>query len=229
MSTFKRIFAKKHVFLAVVHVEGGTQALRNAKIAEQEGADGIFLINHSIPYNSLIECYHVVRERIPNFWIGLNCLDLGRFAVNHIPKETAGLWVDNAGINEGKHPSDEVKEFASLRKSSGWQGLYFGGVAFKYQEEVADIAKVARLSVPFVDVITTSGVGTGKAADVTKIRTMKEAIGDYPLAIASGITPENVNQYMPHADCFLVATGVSDSHTELNPIRVRALSKALRK
>ncbi len=50
MSAFKSIFPKKHAFLAVVHVEGGVQALRNAKIAEQEGADGIFLINHSISY-----------------------------------------------------------------------------------------------------------------------------------------------------------------------------------
>ena len=77
MSSFTSTFPGKHTFLAVVHVEGGIQALRNARIAEQEGANGIFLINHSIPHNSLIECYQEVREQLPDFWIGLNCLDLG--------------------------------------------------------------------------------------------------------------------------------------------------------
>ncbi len=229
MSTFKSIFPGKHAFLAVVHVEGEVQALRNAKIAEQEGADGIFLINHSVPSNNLIECYHAVQEQLPKFWIGLNCLDLGRSAVDVIPKQTSGLWVDNAGINESAEPVAGAQEFADLRKKSGWQGLYFGGVAFKYQGEITDVAKVARLSVPFVDVITTSGAGTGKAADIAKIRKMKEAIGDHPLAIASGITPENVGEYMPHADCFLVATGISDSHAELNPVQVRALAEAIGK
>jgi predicted TIM-barrel enzyme len=43
------------------------------------------------------------------------------------------------------------------------------------------------------------------------------------LAIASGITVQNVDRYLEWADCFLVATGISDSHTELNPSKVRAL------
>lgn len=227
MSTFRSIFPGKHTFLVVVHVEGGAQALRNAKIAEQEGADGIFLINHSISYNSLIECYYTVQEQLPNFWIGLNCLDLGRSAIDFIPKQSSGLWVDNAGINESSKPIAEAREFANLRKKNGWQGLYFGGVAFKYQGEIVDVVKVAKLAVPFVDMITTSGKGTGKAADVEKIRAMKQCIGNHPLAIASGITPENISEYMPHTDCFLIATGISDSHTELNSTRVRELSKAL--
>jgi hypothetical protein len=229
MITFRGIFPRKHTFLAVIHVNGGMQALRNAKIAEHEGADGIFLINHSIPYNSLMECYYEVRKQFPNLWIGLNCLDLGRTAVDFIPMQTAGLWVDNAGINESIEPITEAQKFARTRKKSRWQGLYFGGVAFKYQEEIVDVVKAARLATPFVDVITTSGVGTGKAADIEKIRAMKEVIGDHPLAIASGITPENVDKYMPYADCFLVATGISHSHAELNPIRVRALAKVLGK
>ena len=227
MSIFRKTFPGKHTFLAVIHVEGGLQALRNVKIAEQEGADGVFLVNHSISYGSLIECYYSIKGMFSKLWIGLNCLDLGRQAIDYIPKETAGLWVDNVGINESNSPLASARHFVEIRKKSGWNGIYFGGVAFKYQGHVADAAKAARLAIPFADVITTSGVGTGKAADVGKIRTMKEAIGDHPLAIASGITPENVAEYMPYADCFLVATGSSDSHTELNRGRVRALVKAL--
>jgi hypothetical protein len=42
---------------------------------------------------------------------------------------------------------------------------------------------------------------------VNAARPLKRALGDWPLAIASGITPENVGEYLPVADCFLVATG----------------------
>ena len=152
LSSFTSTFPRKHTFLAVVHVEGNQQALRNSLSAREEGADGIFLINHSIPYNNLLECYALVREQLPNFWVGLNCLDLGRSAVNYIPKQAAGLWVDNAGINESDNPVAEAQEFVKLRKESGWRGIYFGGVAFKYQDKVEDVARVAKLAIPFVEI-----------------------------------------------------------------------------
>lgn len=229
MSTFRDTFQGEHVFLAVIHVVSIPQALRNAQIAEQCGADGVFLINHSASHFDLLDSYSIVHKQLPGYWIGLNCLDLGRSSVEVIPSNTPGLWVDDAGITEGRDPTAVAKDFVGRRQRSGWQGIYFGGVAFKYQREISDVGKAAKLAMPFVDVITTSGAGTGKAADVVKIRTMKEAVGNHPLAIASGITPENVCEYMPHADCFLVATGISSSHTELHPSSVLALAKALGK
>ena len=78
-----------------------------------------------------------------------------------------------------------------------------------------------------MDVVTTSGIATGLAADVSKIEQMREGIGDHALAIASGITPENVFMYLPFCDCFLVATGISDSHTELNAGKVRSLAEQI--
>lgn len=223
------VFPGDKVFLAVVHVEDEAQAVRNSKIAYEEGADGVFLINHSVSFVTLLHCYQKVRERFPGLWIGLNCLDCGMLAVELIPRDVAGLWIDDAGIRERGELTNRAERFAADRKRSGWEGIYFGGVAFKYQREVADVAKVARLAIPFVDVITTSGAGTGKAPDVGKIEAMRSAIGTHPLAIASGITPENVKEYAPYADCFLVATGISSSHTELDPARVRAFAKAMGK
>lgn len=105
--------------------------------------------------------------------------------------------------------------------------LYFGGVAFKYQRHVEDFESACRVATRYMDVVTTSGPGTGHAAEVEKIRRMKAALGVIPLAIASGVTPENVADYLPHADCFLVATGISRSFTELDPARVRSLIAAV--
>jgi len=230
MGKYQSVFNKRSTFLTVIHVEGTEQALRNAIIAKENGADGIFLINHNISYAALLHAYLKIVGELSKFWVGLNFLDLGRRAVRVMPQDADGLWVDNAGIVEdGEDQVAEALRFDRSRKNHGWNGLYFGGVAFKYQAPVADVALVAKLAVPYVDVVTTSGDGTGEAADLGKIKKMKAAIGEHPLAVASGITPENVHAYVPYVDCFLVATGISHSHTELNPARVRALADILGK
>jgi len=57
---------------------------------------------------------------------------------------------------------------------------------------------------------------------------MRRGLGEAPLAIASGITPENVAVYLNLTNCFLVATGISSSFTELDTSKVKALIEAVR-
>jgi predicted TIM-barrel enzyme len=101
-------------------------------------------------------------------------------------------------------------------------------VAFKYQREVEDVVQASRTAVDYMDVVTTSGPGTGFAASLDKIRTMKQAIGAFPLAIASGITPENVTDYLPISDCFLVATGISKRLDLLDARLTKRLIRTIR-
>lgn len=57
---------------------------------------------------------------------------------------------------------------------------------------------------------------------------MKAALGETPLAIASGITAENIGDYLPIADIFLVATGISRTFEELDRNKVIALVERVR-
>jgi uncharacterized protein len=228
MNKFRRTFPKAHTFLPVIHVVNEEQALANAQIAKESGADGVFLINHETENLALLAVYQRVVAELPDLWIGLNFLDPSHETVRVIPETIAGLWTDNARIKETGGDSAIFSRWPHcLRGRVGWEGVYFGGVAFKYQRPVSDLAAVAKAAVPFVDVVTTSGAGTGVAPDVGKIATMKDAIGEHPLAIASGITPANVRSFMPFADCFLVATGISRSSTELDPAKVCLLANQL--
>lgn len=217
-------FRRRHAVLPVIHVVSEAQALRNARIAREADADGVFLINHGLPWRDLLRIHAVVERALPGWWIGVNCLDLAPEQVfNEIPASVAGVWVDDGCIREDRPVQTEASALARVRAASGKQALLFGGVAFKYQRPVHDVAKAARIAAGYMDVVTTSGPGTGHAADVAKIRAMKEALGAKPLAIASGITPENVGEYLPIADIFLVATGISSSFDELDAAKVAAL------
>ena len=227
---FRQVFGPGHVVLPVIHVAAPDQALRNSEVAREAGAQGVFLINHgTMSGRALLQVHQQVTAAFPHWWVGVNCLDLEpREMISRATSKLDGVWVDNALIVEERKEQPGAEEVLNEREKRAWSGLYFGGVAFKYQRHVEDYAKAAWLAARFMDVVTTSGPATGQAAEVDKIAAMKKALGDYPLAIASGITPENVADFMPHADCFLVATGISRTFEELEPARVRSLMEAVR-
>jgi len=199
---YRTIFKNKRTVLPVIHVEDVDQVSRNIDLVKEEGADGVFLVNHSIPSQELLGIYETVSSN--DFWIGLNLLDLSPVSVFHNALSADGVWIDDAMIDERVDVQSVVDDLQKHRDS--FDGLYFGGVAFKYRREVEDVETAAKIATRYMDVVTTSGDATGEEADVSKIKRMKEAIGDFPLAIASGITPENVDSYLPYVDCFLVAS-----------------------
>jgi uncharacterized protein len=229
MNRYKTVFTNRHTVLPVIHVETFEQTLRNVQIAHEEDCDGVFLINHSIDHGDLLGIYGEIRSRFPEWWIGVNCLGLlPQDVFRHVNADVSGIWVDNAMIDERTEIQDNAARIQSARIESGFTGLYFGGIAFKYQRQVEDLERSAQISRTYLDIVTTSGSGTGRSAPPEKIMTMKRALGDCPLAIASGITPKNVRSYLDHTDCFLVATGISKNWTELYGPLVRELVTTVR-
>ncbi|QEL20929.1 BtpA/SgcQ family protein [Limnoglobus roseus] len=224
VSRYRQAFSRRHTVLPVIHVDSLEQAHRNARAAREAGADGVFLINHGMADEALLDIHGAVADANPTWWVGVNCLGLSpEQAFRAVPANVSGVWADNAGIEEGQPDQPYAERVLAAHRSHAPAGLYFGGVAFKYQRAVEDLEAACRVAARYMDVVTTSGPGTGAAAEVEKIARMKRALGGTPLAIASGITPENVGTYLPHADCFLVATGISRSFTELDPARVLGL------
>jgi uncharacterized protein len=224
VNRFRRVFPSRHAVLPVIHVDSLEQGHRNTQIARDAGSDGVFLINHGMADEALLAIHDAVADAHPGWWVGVNCLGLSPEQVfGAVSPTVGGVWVDNAGIEEGQEDQPYAERVSAVRHSRAPGCLYFGGVAFKYQRHVDDLEAACQVAARYLDVVTTSGPGTGHAAEVEKIRRMKQALSDTPLAIASGITPENVSDYQPHADSFLVATGISRSFTELDAMRVRSL------
>lgn len=230
MANFRETFSNPHVVLPVIHVETEKQTLQNAEIAQKEGADGVFLISmRGMPHSQLARVHEGLRKECDTLWIGVNYLDLQAEQTFSRLKGIPGVWTDNAQIDEKDPIQMNANLIAESRRRSGWKGLYFGGVAFKGQKPVQDIEKAAKIAKKYMDVVTTSGSGTGFAPEWEKIALMKDAIGEHPLGIASGISPENVHEYLDIADCFLVASSLLEPGREVFiPSRVRDLIAAVR-
>ncbi len=219
----------------VIHAIDATQVATNIEIAIGEGAAGVFLINHDFGIPPFLPIIRVAREKYPYLWLGVNFLAVtGKDAFPTLGQLAAegcmidAYWADDARIDErrAEHEQDEAEAITRARDLSGWSGLYFGGAAFKKQREVAPEhhGRTAEIASKHMDVVTTSGIATGREADTTKIAAFRTALGDRPLALASGVTSENAHVY-DQVDCFLVATGINIEGDiyNLDPARLRRL------
>lgn len=228
MKTIKETFNKSKVLLPVIHVESYDQAFFNVNLAYNADADGVWLINHgSLDAMKLMDIKNRIKQDFSDFWIGLNCLDITSAAAFGFMRDfdyiADGYWTDNAAIDE-LHPDKQTYAELTNNRREGLDALYFGGVAFKYQRPVKNVELAVEIATRYVDVITTSGEGTGYAADIGKIQRMFNAAEGHDLAIASGITVENVHEYTPYINGFLVSTGISKDFHNLDYERTKELA-----
>ena len=225
--------------LAVVHAREREQVVRNVHVAAREGAHGVFLINHDFPFEALLPLVREVRDRFPSLWLGVNFLAVtGAQAFPVLGDlERSGCvvdayWADDARIDERTQCQQEADAIAEARRRSGWSGLYLGGTAFKKQRTVRaeDFEQAARIATRYMDAVTTSGVATGRSAQVSKIEAFRAGCADQALAVASGVTADNARAYAALVDAILVATGINRTGDFYNiePMRLRRLLSACR-
>jgi predicted TIM-barrel enzyme len=227
------------IILPVIHVIDHQQTATNIDKLIDAGISGCFLINHDFDVETFLPIIRSIRAQYPDFWIGLNFLAVTGRDAFPVLATLAGqgcrinaYWADDARIDERENQQTEAELIQTIRQDSGWNGLYFGGTAFKKQRVVdaADYAKSAEIAGGFMDVVTTSGIATGNAAEISKITTFRAALPDTPIALASGITPDNAAEYAM-VDCFMVATGINitDDFYNIDPEKLGLLISACRK
>jgi len=227
------------VILPVIHVISHDQTASNIDKLIDASISGCFLINHDFDVDRFLPIIRSIRTCYPNFWIGLNFLAVTGHDAFPVLATLANqgcridaYWADDARIDERKDQQIEANEIRNIRQKTGWNGLYFGGTAFKKQREVnpADYGKSAQIAGGFMDVVTTSGIATGNPAEISKIAIFRSALPNTPIALASGITPENAIDYAM-VDCFMVATGINiaDDFYNIDPAKLESLILKCRK
>jgi hypothetical protein len=152
----------KTEIIPVIHMQNENQVSTNIKICVECGIKKVFIINHVVSIGDLIKCALKVKQENPDLWVGINMLGqsveislgLGLIGID-------GIWCDETITLEAK-------------KYRNFNGMVFGGLAFKYQPQPSDLKSACEEAILSTDVATTSGSGTGKAADVEKIKVIRE-------------------------------------------------------
>ena len=234
MNRVREVFGVDRVVLPVVHPIGLSEALASVEVAHAAGVKGVFVINQGMNDVDTLAFVREIWRRHPSLWVGVNLL--GRSPAQALADTLGtcgridGIWSDNALIDERLAEQPAAAEFVAARRARGWTGLYFGGVAFKYQRDVASdaLGQATVLATSYMDVVCTSGPGTGRAAQIDKLVAMRQAVGsEVAIALASGVTAENVVAYLPYVDAFLVGTGIEARFGVLDADKLTALLAAI--
>lgn len=180
---------------------------------------GLFLISHSNDDKVLCDVAKEIKVEYPRLKVGINLLQ------SRSPEDTvmkaldSGLdmvWFDFLGVTSESTGTDAII-ISSFIKDTPIE--IYCGVAFKYQkvDHHPEIAAEHARHLGFIP--TTTGLATGSAPSIEKIKKMSNG----PLAIASGITPKNVAQFVPHVTHLLVATGISKDFNRVDPQKLDQL------
>lgn len=202
----------------VIHVNHDMKtSLENAHIAWSQGCEGVFLIQMQGRDEMLEPIYHHLRSLFPELKVGFNFLSLsgnpGRAMQKSLDLGADATWSDNPGVRSDGIALGAIQVSALLTEHP--EHLFFGSVAFKYQPEDPDPKAAAEVARNLNMIPTTSGVATGQAPSVEKLKGIQDG-QHHPLALASGVTPENVAELAPYLSHILVSTGITnDFESEL--------------
>ena len=205
----------KTEIIPVLHMLTHNQVIQNIDLCVRCGIKKVFLINHGLATNELLKTADIVKSTYKDLWVGVNMLGKTTEEALATDLELDGLWCD-ATISSTN--AKLVRQF---------KGLFFGGLAFKYQPQPIDLQAAcidARLA---TDVATTSGTGTGKPASVKKITDLRTMLVDHPLAIASGVSIENIETYKGIVNYLLVASSITDCNEMIVEAKLIELKKKL--
>lgn len=200
---------KRPKIFPVIHYHNQRTAFEETQKAIEAGADGIFLIAHHGDDMELLAAACAIKADHHHLPIGVNFLSTdGLDGVIMASKFNLPMvWGDNLGV-DSKGLSEMGLNIRNHRAQAADKLEVFASVAFKYRPPEPNPQLAAKNALEAGFIPTTSGSGTGVAPDLSKIVAMSKATGGV-LAVASGMTPENVSNYAPYLSHILVATGVA--------------------
>lgn len=220
--------------LPVIHHIDSRTTHAEVNQALRLGVDGVFLISHfagdpayaGIGDDETLMCLaKELKSLHPGACIGINCLSWHPLycAGRAVEARLDMIWADSMGV-DSRGLTGEGEALKSLA-SAHPRTQFFASVAFKYMPEEPDPVTAADNARRAGFVPTTSGSATGAPPDVGKIRAMA---GSGPLAVASGMNPDNVHLYTPYLSDILVATGISADDHHLDPDKLASFIKSVR-
>lgn len=201
-----------------------SHALTEAQRFEQAGFNAIIIENyHDIPFYpdnvakitvaSMAAITQLLKQHI-NIPLGINVLRNDAEASLAIAVATNAAFIR---VNVHMQPmvteqgllSGLSHETCRLRANLGAQVLILADAQVKHSAPLVDRSFADELrdlsERGMADAIILSGARTGLSVDL-KLLQMARRYTDLPLIIGSGITPENLNTLLPHADGFIVGT-----------------------
>lgn len=226
--------------LGMLHLKGGTDAdvlrlaIPEAECLLENGVDALLVENYFGTPAQVEQVLRYIKRHMPDALCGVNVLNdnaLG-FAL------ARGYDLDFIQLDSvsGHLPPDREPELDAFlaRERAACSSCVLGGVRFKYQPYLSGrpLEEDLRAGMRRCDAVVVTGDATGKETDLEKIRTFRRVLGDFPLIIGAGMTPDNAQAQLALADGAIVGSYFKDTYRDTGDVcaaHVRLLMAAVQK
>ncbi|MEK6925974.1 MAG: BtpA/SgcQ family protein [Nanoarchaeota archaeon] len=239
-NNFTRLFSHKPI-IGMIHLAGKdsvdrvSRAVEELRIFEEEGIDGAIIENY---HGSADDCYDVLMKSAElnyNLVRGVNILPNEFNTSFKFAHQTSSCFIQLDYVSGKYFKSKEIDSYLyNIFRKIFPDVVVLGGVWPKYYCPVkeSNLEYDLKEGVERADAIVVTGEGTGKETPINKIKQFRKIIGDYPLIVGAGLTPENAYGQLSIADGAVVGSCLKPENKTSNPVDrklVRNLMDVVRK
>ena len=236
--SFASLFPVKKSIIGMIHLAGGItkkigRALDEIAVYEGEGLDGIIVENYHGSDLDVENTLKAIRRTGTSLAIGVNILPNNwghAFDFSH----ECGAGFIQVDYVAGKYTKGSINgELYPLFRKRYSHIVVLGGVHPKYYTPVpgSHLEDDLVTGKDRADAIVVTGEGTGIETPLSKIREFRSVLGEHPLIVGAGLTPETVAEQLRIADGAIVGSYFKiDNETEnyLDRAKVRRFMDAVR-
>jgi predicted TIM-barrel enzyme len=219
---FLELFKKPKPVIGMLHLKGTNaqdrfdRFRREVDLYVENGVDGVIVETYFGPYSAMTQALTYLDANGLPIPYGVNCLNVDALGF-HAASTWHASFVQLDSVIGHLKPRDEESEQAFLDwMRSAYSGCVLGGVRFKYQPVLSQnsVEEDLRIAMGRCDGICVTQDRTGQETSLDKIRQFRQAIGNFPLVVAAGTTPENIRRSFAFADAAIVGSYFKDTYKD---------------
>ena len=224
---YRDLFIKPKPVMAMVHLKGDScdsvqeRARREIDIYLNCGVDAVLVENYFGSADDVGWTLKYLQEHLPDVIYGVNVLGDYRRAFDMAGEYGAKFIQIDSVCGHLPPLMDELydKELIALRRDSS--AVLLGGVRFKYQKVRSgrSVTEDVRLGMERCDAIVVTGEGTGMVTPIDKVKEFRSVVGDFPLIIGAGVTPERLRGGIDLCDGFIIGSWFKEGHQDYGEVR----------
>lgn len=236
---FLGLFRERKPIMAMLHLKGEDDGSveermkREVDLYVAGGVDAVIVENYFGTYDSMVTALEYVRDQKLPIPYGVNCLNVDMMGFE-LARAYDAAFVQLDSVVGHVKPRDERSIAAMLELCrAGYGGCVLGGVRFKYQPVLSEhtVEEDLQTAKGRCDAVAVTQDATGQETSLAKIERFRAALGDFPLIVGAGMTPENARRSLAIADGAIVGSYFKDTYKddgEVSAEHIAALMDAVR-
>ncbi|WDV25788.1 BtpA/SgcQ family protein [Pediococcus acidilactici] len=232
---FLRIFTNTKPIIAMLHLKGKShndvfdRFKRELELFINNGIDAVIIEDYFGTYKDMDRALSYVSQQGIPIPYGVNCLNVDQMGFS-LAEEYHANFVQLDSVVGHVMPRDEDSIAAFImQKRAEYNGAILGGVRFKYQPVLSKNTEREDLKIAKerCDAICVTGEATGTETPIQKVKCFREAVGDFPLIVGAGMTPQNMSDQFKYADGAIIGSYFKQEHKAENEVSVDNVREVL--